>query len=184
MDSLARRVVETHPRLGTLVTGQLIAVQEFCKVDVSALIRWVEAIPFEAWPQQHRVNPAQIRPAMANVLSWHGFGRETDPIVTELMRRGFDSGMKSKWATNNRMLSVVMPGEDIEPHSDNPGPPWRVRVHVPLATNDRAVFLVEDVPYHMEVGHAYFVNVRQRHEVRNDGATPRIHFMFDVVEGT
>jgi len=153
-------------------------VQEFCEVDASALITWVEAIPFEDWPQQHRVHPDHIRPAMANVLSWHGFGRETDSIVASLMRRGLDRFGPS---TNNRMLSVVMPGEGIEPHSDNPGPPWRVRVHVPLTTNDKAVFLVEGVAYHMEVGRAYLVNVRQRHEIQNDGLTPRIHFMFDVV---
>lgn len=155
------------------------AVEEFCEVDVLALIEWVEAIPFEEWPQDHRVHPDKIRPAMASKPQWHGFGQKTDAIVVELMGRGLN---RFGSVTNNRMLSVVMPDASIEPHTDNPSSDWRVRVHVPLVTNDKALFLVDDDPYCMAVGRAYLVNVRQRHEIRNDGTTPRIHFMFDVVD--
>lgn len=154
-----------------------MGVKELCEVDVSALIEWVRKIPFEEWPQQHRVHPDRIRPAMATKLPWYGFGRETDSLVAELMQRHF-----SGYASNNRMLSVVMPDEGIEPHSDNPSSDWRVRVHVPLVTNDKAIFFVEGAAFHMTAGRAYLVNVRQRHEIKNDGPTPRIHFMFDVVD--
>jgi hypothetical protein len=151
------------------------AVSELCEVDVEAAAEWILAIPFEEWPQQHRLHPDRIRPAMVNQLEWHGFGFRADTIVADLVQRGLIESV-----TTNPMLSVVMPGAGIEPHVDDPGPRWRVRVHVPLATNDAAYFLVDEERYPMDVGRAYRVDVRRRHEIRNDGMTPRIHFMFDV----
>ena len=80
------------------------------------------------------------------------------------------------------MLSVVMPGHRIEPHVDLQPPKWRTRVHVPLRSNERAWFKSGAVPIVMQVGHAYMVNTRDQHEIWNDGETPRVHFMFDVVK--
>ncbi len=34
---------------------------------------------------------------------------------------------------------------------------------------------------HLDAGRAYAIDVRAPHAVRNDGATPRLHFMFDVL---
>ena len=78
------------------------------------------------------------------------------------------------------MLSCVMPGKFIEPHTDQQDPGWITRIHVPLTTNPKAIFFSDDKPYHMEVGMAYKVNTLLKHAIRNDGDTPRIHLMFDV----
>jgi aspartyl/asparaginyl beta-hydroxylase len=80
----------------------------------------------------------------------------------------------------NRMLSVVMPNHVIDPHVDAQPLEWITRVHVPLVTNEQAVTITNNKRYHLEVGKAYLVNTRIEHAVRNDGTTPRIHFMFDV----
>ena len=142
-------------------------VQEYADCDVSALTAWITAIPFEEWPQQSLLEDGRIRPAMVTDLSWHGFGKMTSEFAS----------------ASNRMLSVVMPGHSIPPHQDQQDLRWITRVHVPLTTNDKAVFIADGETFHMKVGKAYRVNTLAEHEVRNDGLTPRIHFIFDVLRG-
>ena len=143
-------------------------------LDAPGLAAWILAIPFEEWPQQRRVD-AQLRPAMVNDLAWHNFGAHTDALVAEL-----SALLPPGTATYNRMLSVVMPGHGIAPHRDEQPPEWLTRVHVPLTTNDRAVMVMAGQDHHLPVGSAFLVNTTVEHSVRNDGPTPRIHFMFDV----
>lgn len=143
------------------------------QVEIDALVRWIEGVEFSEWPQQHRLADGQIRPAMVTDLSWHGFGAMTEAVVSELML-GYP-GCRAR----QRMLSVVMPGHSIDRHRDEQPPHWRTRVHVPLVTNPLATFNGE----HMAAGRVYEVDTREMHEVRNGGLTPRIHLMFDVVEG-
>lgn len=156
-------------------------VKPFASIDVSELAAWVTAIPFESWPQQKRLADGVLRPAMVNDISWHYFGERTDKLVGKLVDE-LMSEMGELLRQFQRMLSVVMPGHDIPPHSDKQIPEWLYRVHIPLVTNPDAMFIVKDVPYHLEVGTAYLVNVKARHEIVNRGSTPRIHFMFDVMK--
>lgn len=140
-------------------------------VDISQMKAWIQAIAFEDWPQQHRLEDGRIRPAMVNMSDWHGFKGVSDPIVEVLGFSGRDY---------NRMLSVVMPAHRIEPHSDVQEDHWAFRVHVPLTSNSDSVFLVGGVPCALRPGFAYAVDTTIEHAVENNGATPRIHFMFDV----
>ena len=149
--------------------------QELGPLDARDVMAWLERIPLSAWPQQHRVDE-QLRPAMVNDMDWNDFGRHTDALVAEIL--GHFPGASAR----NRMLSVVMPGHDIFPHCDAQPPGWLTRVHVPLVTNDRAVTLTQGQTLHMRAGLAYLVDTRREHAVRNDGPTPRIHFMVDVHE--
>lgn len=150
------------------------ACEDLGPVNASDLVDWIAAIPFEDWPQQHRLDDGQIRPAMVTDLAWHGFGDHVDAIVASLMQ-GFPG-----CAAYQRMLSVVMPGHAIAPHRDLQAKTWRCRVHVPLISNDRSKFIVEGWAYELRPGFAYKVNTEAVHGVTNDGETPRIHFMFDV----
>lgn len=111
---------------------------------------------------------------MVNDLAWHDFGRRTDALVDRLMRR------MPRCSAFNRMLSVVMPGQSIDPHCDAQEPGWVTRVHVPLLTNERSTIIMGGTSYRLLAGVAYSVDTRLEHIVKNDGATPRIHFMFDV----
>lgn len=140
---------------------------------VGDVVAWIKNIPFEEWPQQHKVD-SQLRPAMVTDGAWHNFHKETDRIVNDLY---------SQFAfphVYNRMLSVVMPGHRIPPHTDGQRPEWLYRVHIPLTTNEKSEFVVGGLRFEMEVGGVYLVNTEAVHSVTNLGETPRIHFMFDV----
>lgn len=142
-------------------------------VDVAGLVDWIGNIDFLEWPQQGRPDQ-ELRPAMVTDLSWHGFREMTDPVVARI------KGLFPECWSDNRMLSVVMPGHSIEPHCDWQSPAWRFRVHVPLTTNEQSLFIVGGEHHVMKVGMAYRVNTEVEHSVENKGNTPRIHFMFDV----
>lgn len=149
-------------------------VQPIGVVDVSALVAWVTAIPFEDWPQQSRLEDGQIRPAMVNSPAWHGFERETYSVVYAVRWL-----LPTYLESTLRMLSVVMPGHSIPPHVDQQPPRCWGRVHVPLTSNDASVFTVDGEAHVLDVGHAYAVNTRREHSVSNAGETPRIHLMID-----
>ena len=145
----------------------------FAAVDVADLTAWIGSIDWTDWPQQNK--PGQeLKPAMVTDPGWHGFGEHTEAIVAELM------ACFPACEDHQRMLSVVMPGHSIEPHRDEQAPAWKTRVHVPLLTNSRALFITDDHADVMRVGLAYRVDTRRTHAVHNGGMTPRVHFMFDV----
>jgi hypothetical protein len=139
------------------------------------VVRWIEAIPFESWPQQHRRLDGLLRPAMVTDLAWMSFGERTDELVCDATPRGL-KGLRA----SNRLLSVVMPGATIDPHTDELGADWSIRIHVPLLTNPDACFISGDSLHRMAVGFAYEVDTRARHSVWNAGTTPRVHLMFDL----
>jgi hypothetical protein len=140
-------------------------------VDVVSLAAWIAAIDFADWPQQ---SLRELRPAMVTDLNWYGFGLVAEPVVTEAM------AWFPEAVAYQRMLSVVMPGHSIEPHTDSQAPYWLCRVHVPLTSNAESRFVVGGVAHVLKVGMAYRVNTEAEHSVTNDGLTPRIHFMFDI----
>lgn len=107
---------------------------------------------------------------------WHGFKAETDTLVVGLMAQ-FPSCRDAQ-----RMLSVVMPGDNIPEHRDEQPDNWIARVHVPLVAHDKAVFRCGGEDFNMQVGQAYLVNTLAPHAVMNYGDSPRIHFMFDVLQ--
>lgn len=146
-------------------------VEEIGPVEVSGIVDWITGIPLTDWPQQ---SVGQLWPAMQTDLAWHGFGAKTDALVGELM------GRFPGCVAEQRMLSVVMPGRQIDAHTDSQPPNWICRVHVPLQTNPQSQFVVGGKAHWMEVGRAYRVNTEAVHAVRNRGATPRIHLMWDV----
>lgn len=143
-------------------------------IDASGLATWIGGIAFEDWPQQHRLADGGVRPSMVTDPGWHGFGPIADPVVAALMT------LFPGCEAHQRMLSVVMPGHFIEPHCDWQAPNWICRVHVPLTTNERSLFIVGGQAHALTLGVAYRVNTEAEHSVTNDGETPRTHFMFDV----
>ncbi len=151
--------------------------EALCEVDPSALVEWIASIPLEDWPQQERMRPDYPYPAMVSNPEWHGFHEVVEPIVAELMAH-FPDG----WA-DHKMISIVMPGQSVEPHDDIQSESWRVRVHVPLVSNTKAVMTIGGKKHKLKVGKAYLVNTEVEHSLANEGDEPRIHFFFDVREG-
>lgn len=141
---------------------------------MEAVVRWITAIPFEDWNQQKPHGVLPLKPAMMSNHTWHDFGETFDPLVADLMVHF--PGCR----TQQRMLSAVMAGDSIPPHTDGQPPQYVTRIHVPLMSNEQSFFIVEGIPHAMPVGAAYLVDTRKLHAVVNDGTTPRVHFMFDV----
>lgn len=150
------------------------SVEPIASIDPSALQRWLAAIPLTDWPQQNKPGEP-LKPAMVSDSAWHGFSEVSEPIVRELMG-GYFQGCREY----QRMLSVVMSGDEIAPHVDQQGAHWLARVHVPLQANDLSLFIVDGKSHHLDVGMAYRVNTLAVHGVINRGVSPRVHFMFDV----
>jgi hypothetical protein len=75
---------------------------------------------------------------------------------------------------------VLDPGQVHPAHKDIQPPYWVTRVHVPVETNDKVIFTMDDGTHHMEVGKAYRFNTLATHAVENGGKTPRVHLVFDV----
>jgi hypothetical protein len=153
-----------------LGTVEPFAVLDPAKIETVAA--WLP--PFEEWPQQKPHGVLPLKPAMMSNATWYGFGEMFDPLVVDILEH-YPGGIAQQ-----RMLSVVMPHDEIPPHTDAQCPEWVERIHVPLTTNLDAVFVCDDGPHHMKVGYAYRVNTEARHAVYNRGRTPRVHFMFDV----
>ena len=151
-------------------------VEPLCDVQVGAVVEWITAIPFADWPQQRPIDDG-LRPAMVKDLGWHGFGGIVWALIEDVM------GNFPMARSANAMLTVVMPGHRIPPHTDAQPHNWMTRIHVPLTTNAESKFIVGGESHHMEVGQAYLVNTEAEHSVENDGKTPRIHLMWDVIDG-
>lgn len=153
-------------------------VEKFAVLDpakVAAVVEWITAIPFEDWGQQKPPGVLPLKPAMMSNHTWHNFGAVLDPLVNDILGQHFPGCIAQQ-----RMLSVVMPGDEIPRHRDDQCPEWVERVHIPLTTNALASFVCDDGAHFMEVGCAYRVNTEGFHAVYNRGDTPRVHFMFDV----
>lgn len=142
---------------------------------VAPASEWICRIPFDRWPQQTPVD-GKLRPAMVTDLEWEGFLEHTiylDHVLCYL----------PGWVDleiYNRMISVVMPGQEIELHSDVQGKEWLGRIHIPLATNSEAFIFSGNMRLHLKVGRVYLFSTEHPHRVWNEGDTPRIHLMFDV----
>ncbi len=80
----------------------------------------------------------------------------------------------------------LMPGAVIGMHRDiadeAAGFAYRkVRLHVPIETNDGVVFHLGGGRIKMAPGRLYYCDFTQPHFVRNDGPTPRVHLVMDLI---
>jgi hypothetical protein len=103
-------------------------------------------------------------------------GAEAQPVMDALVRRCYRPGGRVLRA----MVTRLRPGRRIARHIDS-HPTFSIahRVHVPLLTNPRVEFIVgpEKVPPRPHF--AFELNNLMLHQVANNGATDRIHFIFD-----
>lgn len=56
----------------------------------------------------------------------------------------------------------------------------QVRLHVPIITNEKVFFHVNDERIQMAPGRLYYVNFSREHHVRNDGTEARLHLVMDL----
>jgi hypothetical protein len=82
-------------------------------------------------------------------------------IVTNLPIRS------KKW-----LVTIHTPGTKLIDHQDSPD---KIRVHIPIYTNDESKWIIDGEEFHMEPGWAYIVNTTLVHSLENKGTTDRIH---------
>lgn len=122
---------------------------------------------FDDWRRSHdrplwRAWRALLEPVLAAATAPYGYARGAYPRV---------------------MLARMAPGGVIHPHRDgNPAARWPHKIHIPILTNDRVTFFVEGVGYHFAEGEAVEVNNMGVHAVANQGASDRIHLIFEYYD--
>jgi len=78
------------------------------------------------------------------------------------------------------MLARLEAGQVIDRHRDGAGSNLHThKIHIPLQTNDKALFYVGDEAFHLAEGTGYEVNNIRPHSVENLGEEDRIHFIFE-----
>lgn len=78
-------------------------------------------------------------------------------------------------------LSKLEPGGIIGKHTDIlPGEKIsEVRMQLPIVTNKRALFTIENSQVRMRSGELWYLDVSKEHSVENNGTQPRIHLIID-----
>jgi hypothetical protein len=70
------------------------------------------------------------------------------------------------------LVTIHTPGTKLITHQDSPD---KIRVHIPIYTNNNSLWVIDGEEYHMKEGKAYLVNTSLPHSVFNNGTTDRIH---------
>jgi len=87
-----------------------------------------------------------------------GYGLD---IVTKLPVRS------KKW-----LVTIHTPGTKLINHQDAPD---KIRIHIPIYTNNESLWIIDGEEFYMEPGVAYIVNTTLPHSLENKGTTDRIH---------
>ena len=67
-------------------------------------------------------------------------------------------------------------------HKDADENEYMARIHIPLITNKKCVFISDGKNLHMEAGKAYAVWVNNWHQIRNDSDEDRFHLICDFYD--
>ena len=118
------------------------------------------------------------RLAVRQAPGWPRLGGVAGPLMDELISAHYAPG-----GVVLRAMVVRLPARaSIAPHRDKHDSFRQShRIHVPLITNPRVRFLVDGVPHSLAAGRAFEINNQKPHSVMNNGATERVHFIFDYL---
>ena len=157
----------------------------------------VAGLPLEAWREDaSRQDSFEVHNATQSVVllfvdvaewprlvvrqapGWPHLGAVARPLMDELISAHYAPG-----GVVLRAMVVRLPVRArIAPHRDKHDSFRQShRIHVPLTTNPRVRFHVHGVPHRLAAGRAYEINNQEPHSVMNNGATARIHFIFDYL---
>ena len=70
------------------------------------------------------------------------------------------------------LVTEHAPGTKLITHQDSPD---KIRIHIPIITNNNSTWIIDGEEIHMEPGYAYLVNTTLPHSVENKGNSYRIH---------
>ena len=173
-------------------------VRRLGPVDISALKAAVLALPEVQWDAENATKPNRFEALdktrhivfrfVDSVRDWRS--SHDRPAWAEwrvLLEPVMQAAVVSYGYANGQfprvMFARMAPGGEIKPHRDaNAAAKWPHKIHVPLLTNDKVTFFVDNVGYHMPEGEAAEVNNMSVHAVKNDGDTDRIHLIFEYFD--
>lgn len=183
--------MEPNPRKTT-------SLRRLGPVDIAELREAVLALPESIWDAENAKKPNRfgaldatqhiIFRFVSNFLDWRqSYERplwaEWKPLLEPVMASATAPYEYTRGAFPRVMLARMAPGGVIHPHRDqNPAASWPHKIHVPLQTNEGVTFYVGRQGYHLAEGCAFEVNNMGLHAVRNEGASDRIHLIFEYYD--
>jgi len=174
------------------------AVRKLGLVDIAALRTAVLAIPEDIWAAENAAKPNRFEAlgATRHIVfrfidsprdwrgshdrrAWAPWRDLLEPVLAQAVR-DYDY---ARGVFPRVMLARMPSGGVIHPHIDaNPAAKWPHKIHVPLTTNPGVVSFFGGEERHFPVGEAVEVDNLGPHWVRNDGATDRIHLIFEYYD--
>ena len=167
-------------------------------VDIEAVREEILAIPEAVWNQENAEKPNPFgslddtRHIVFRFVANFGDWRQSYDLplwadwcdrIAPLLQQATAPYGYARGRFPRIMLARMAPGGVIHPHVDaNPSARWPHKIHVPIQTNPQVRLYVEPEEYHFAPGHAYEINNMTRHAARNDGATDRIHLIFEYYD--
>ena len=85
---------------------------------------------------------------------------------------GLDVVKSLPFRSKKWLVTEHVTGTKLITHQDSPD---KIRVHIPIHTNEDSNWIINGKEYHMEPGWAYLVNTTLPHSVENKGPTDRVH---------
>lgn len=181
----------TNPRKTT-------SIRRLGTVDIADLKAAILAIPEELWDFENSDKPNRFEALdatrhivfrfVSDFSDWRSsYGRP----VWDAWRHLLEPVLKAATADYGyvrgefpRVMLARMPsGGVVRPHRDaNPAARWPHKIHVPVQTNERVIFEVDGVKYHMAEGEAVELNNIGVHGVENNGDDDRIHLIFEYFD--
>ena len=163
--------------------------------DLTALIQRVKQIPETLWESQNEAKPNKIAQLNETRHIMFRFITNTDrvfdfsdhPVLWDewkdmllpVMEQAAAKLGYKEYRFPRVMLARVPAGGDISGHYDGEASHYIHKIHVPLITNDKALFRVGRREMHLPAGQIFEVNNKRIHAVKNDGTTDRIHLIFE-----
>ncbi|KRF02076.1 aspartyl beta-hydroxylase [Frateuria sp. Soil773] len=157
------------------------------RFDAEAMRRAVDALPGDAWQSHFNTGYYEgdwsgvalraFDDAPLPLAPGQGATRDTahcDAFWSAQLRR-LDTGLRGV-----RLLRLG-PGGRIREHCDYDlgRPDGDLRVHVPIVTDDRVDFLLDNRRVPMRTGECWFLDLSRPHRVENHGGIARIHLVID-----
>lgn len=175
-----------------------LAVRHLGNVDVENLRDAVLAIPESVWDEENASKPNKFEALdktrhivfrfVDSTRDWRSSHDRPQwkawrPLLEPVLLQAVADYRYTNGVFPRVMLARMAPGGIIQPHIDaNPAAKWPHKIHVPLLTNERVGFRIGDTVHHFPEGKAVEVNNLGPHSVKNEGATDRIHLIFEYYD--
>ncbi|EAZ80517.1 aspartyl/asparaginyl beta-hydroxylase domain-containing protein [Algoriphagus machipongonensis] len=78
-------------------------------------------------------------------------------------------------------LMKLTAGSEIKKHQDYDLDEKEIRIHIPVFTNEKVIFSVNNLPVKMKEGECWYLRLSDPHQVENNGENDRIHLVMDLV---